>query len=309
MRIVHFLIVFLALLGGCSRARITTAIKADGSWVRTVALTGQEKKEGMQMGPALDDTFIVPTGAGWTSKEEKKAEDRTLIFERTVAAGGSVKGDLAIKDDEPGKVKVTNEATVTRQGPKRFEYKEIVRWTGAPPKNMGVIKPEDLAEFKTFLPAPLATDANARALGEKTAALAIPMLFGPGDPLLAVGLMHPDLAMRRASQRVGALLLKALDEQFGQRLTPVERREVARKLIEKSFSSTRPSPPDPSAGPPSGKSTGLTPLMFVLKAPGKVVSSNGEVDELTGEVYWALFPEAASMKEVVLTAVVEVEGK
>jgi hypothetical protein len=45
--------------------------------------------------------------------------------------------------------------------------------------------------------------------------------------------------------------------------------------------------------------------MFVVKSPGKVISSNGELDELTGEVYWALFPPAASLKPVVLTALVE----
>ena len=47
--------------------------------------------------------------------------------------------------------------------------------------------------------------------------------------------------------------------------------------------------------------------MFVVKSPGKVVSSNGELDELTGEVYWALFPPAASLKPVILTAVVEID--
>jgi hypothetical protein len=47
--------------------------------------------------------------------------------------------------------------------------------------------------------------------------------------------------------------------------------------------------------------------MFIVKIPGKVISSNGEVDELTGEVYWALFPQAAALKPVVLTAVVEMD--
>ena len=46
--------------------------------------------------------------------------------------------------------------------------------------------------------------------------------------------------------------------------------------------------------------------MFVLRTPGRVVSSNGEVDEFTGEVYWALFPEGAALKDITLTAVCEV---
>jgi hypothetical protein len=79
-----------------------------------------------------------------------------------------------------------------------------------------------------------------------------------------------------------------------------------RKIIAGSFASARPVQPDPSAGPPDKSSGGgLTPLMFIVKTPGRVVSSNGETDEFTGEVYWALFPEAASLKDVTLTAVVE----
>ena len=51
-----------------------------------------------------------------------------------------------------------------------------------------------------------------------------------------MGLMHPDLAVRRAGQRMGALMVKALEEQFGDKLTPAERREVARKIIQETFS-------------------------------------------------------------------------
>ncbi|HEV1286984.1 MAG TPA: hypothetical protein VNU44_16805, partial [Bryobacteraceae bacterium] len=108
--------------------------------------------------------------------------------------------------------------------------------------------------------------------------------------------------------RIGSVLLKALEEQFGDKMTPAERRAVALKLIETSFAQAKPKTPDPAAGPPSSdKGSGLTPLMFVVKSAGKIVSSNGEVDELTGEVYWALFPPAASFKPVVMTAVVEID--
>jgi hypothetical protein len=31
------------------------------------------------------------------------------------------------------------------------------------------------------------------------------------------------------------------------------------------------------------------------------------LDDLTGEVYWALYPPAAAMKPVVLTAVIEID--
>jgi hypothetical protein len=301
-------IVALALTSACARARVTTTIKPDGSWTRTVAFTGQEKKEG-NMAPTIEDTFVVPSGPGWKSAESKKNDDRVLTLERTQAAGTKLQADLSLKAGEEGKLNLVNEVTVTRLAPRRFEYRETLKWKGDPPKMMGAVKPEDLAEIKAALPKPLATDANARALATKTAELIFPVMFGPGDPLLAVGLLHPDLAERRMMQRVGAVLMKALEEQFGDKMQVSERREVVRKLIATGFSSSKPSQPDPANGPPASKGPALTPLMFIVKSPGRIVSSNGEVDDVTGEVYWALFSDAASLKDLVLTAIVETEGK
>jgi hypothetical protein len=293
------------LSSACARARVTTTIQPDGSWTRSVSLIGQEKKEG-QMTPTLEDTFVIPSGAAWKSSEEKKNEERTLTLDRVLAPGASIEGDVSVKA-AAGKLNAVNQVTVARIGPNRFEYRETLRWKGDPTEVVDKIKAEDLAKLKANLPAALRSDANARALAAKTAELSIPLLFGPGDPLLAMGFLHPDLAVRRASQRVGVLMVKALEEQFGDKLTPAQRREVAIKMIQETFSSATvtPKPPDPSSGP-SKNSSGFVPLIFIVKAPGRVVSSNGEVDELTGEVFWGLFSEAAAFKDVVLTAVVEV---
>jgi hypothetical protein len=249
---------------------------------------------------------VLPPKEGWQLHEEKKNSERTLTFERTLAPGAAINGDLSIKGAAPGQLTLVNEVTVSRVAPRRFEYRETLRWTGPPP-DASTIKPEQLAQIKAALPKDLATDANARAVLEKIGKLAVPLLFGPGDPLLALGLVHPDLAARRMSQRVGAVMLKALEEQFGNKLSPAERRELARKLIELTVAQTKPVQPDPAKGPKADSGPGLVPLMFVFKAPGKVISTNGEVDELAGEIYWALFPEAASLQPVILTAVVQME--
>src|ERR1035438_3899253 len=265
------------LAGACARARVTTTIKADGSWTRSVSLSGQDKKEG-QMTPTLEDAFVIPSGAAWKSHEEKKNEERTLTLERVLAAGASLDGDVSVKAGAEGKLNMVNQATVTQVAPNRFEYRETLRWKGDPTKILGKLKPEDLAKIKAKLPVELATNANEQALAEKTAELSIPLLFGPGDPLLAMGLLHPDLAVRRVGQRMGALMVKALEEQFGDKLTAAQRREVAIKMIQDTFSSatatTKMTPPDTSNGP-SANSSAFVPLIFIVKAPGRVVSSNG----------------------------------
>jgi len=292
----------LAALCGCARSRITTEIKARGAWTRTDAFIGQEKKEG-QMTPSIDDVFLLPSGAEWKSSTSKSDKDSTITLERTLHPGDSLKGDLSIKAAED-KLQLTNEVTVRRIAPRQFEYTEILSWKGG--KGDLDIKPEQFEQIKAALPKPLGTDANAHALAQRMIGMVVPVMFGPGDPLLALGLMHPDLAERRASQRVGVVMMKALDDQFGAQMTVDQRKDVVRKLIETSFAASRPVQPDPSSGPPDKSSgSGLTPLMFIVKTPGRVISSNGETDEFTGEVYWALFPEAATLNDVKLTAVCE----
>ncbi len=296
----------LAILTGCTRARVTTEIQSGASFTRSIALTAPEpKKDQMNMGGNIEDQFVLP-GAGWKSSKETKDSNITTSFERAFPAGTPVKGDLTIKGDD-GKPVLMNEVLVTRLAPKRYEYRETLRWTGTAPNGIKV-KPEDYSKLKAALPPALATDENARALAGKVAELSIPMLFGPGDPLLTMGLLHPDLAGRRLSQRMGGVMMKAMEDQFGDKTTLAQRREVVQKMVEISIAQGRPSTPDPASGPPSsGKGGSLTPLMFVLKTPGKIVSSNGEWDEVAGELFWGLFPPAAALKPVVMTAVVDMD--
>jgi hypothetical protein len=307
---VAVVLVVVGLFSACSKARITTEIKGGDNWTRTVTLSGPEKKEGgMNMAPSVEESFVLPAAKdGWKLHEDKKDADRTLTFEKTLAIGASLKGDLSIRGADPAQMNLVNEVTVSRVAPRRFEYRETLRWTGPKPEMLS-FKLEDLAQLKAVLPKPLATDANARAVMEKTSVLSVPLLFGPGDPLLAIGLIHPDLAARRMSQRVGGVLLKALEEQFGDKMSLPERREVARQIIEATFAKTKPSQPDPAAPPSNKKDSGLVPLMFIVKSPGKVISTNGEVDDLNGEIYWAMFPEAASFQPVVLTVILQIDPR
>jgi hypothetical protein len=141
---------------------VTTEIKVGGSWTRTVALGGQQKKEGQPNMGAVEDSFVLPSGPGWKSHEEKKGDDRTLTFERTLTAGATSKGDLSVKGGNAGATELVNEVTVTRLAPRRFEYKETLRWTGTPPK--AKITDEDLARVKATLPPALATESGGPRL-------------------------------------------------------------------------------------------------------------------------------------------------
>jgi hypothetical protein len=78
-------------------------------------------------------------------------------------------------------------------------------------------------------------------------------------------------------------------------------------LIQETLNPGKLTQPDPAvaAAATSGSNIGLTPLMFIVQPPGKVISTNGEIDEFTGEIFWAMFEGAATYQDVVMTAVLE----
>ena len=308
-----FVIFTLILVSGCARAKFVTEAKADGSWQRTNTFTGKVQKEGSMPGTGLEDIFVLPTGTAWKVHEEKKGDDRILTFDRTLARGASLKGDVSLKGEGPDKISLVNQVTVTKRGPNQIEYRETLHWSGPSDLRSNAVKPEDLATVRAALPKAVATDENAKAIIENAARQFIPMLFGPGEPLLAIGIMHPDLAERRIHRQVGASLDKALVERFGDKLSAGERHEVVANLIRVQLGAAKPATPDPTAAPSSkggsNNGSGLTPLIFIVHAPGRVVSTNGERDDFTGEVYWAMYPEAALFNDIVMTAVFDVTAK
>ena len=59
----------------------------------------------------------------------------------------------------------------------------------------------------------------------------------------------------------------------------------------------------PSKKDDSGMASNLT---FSVQMPGKIISSNGEVNHSTHTTFWGLYPETAAMGDIVLTATCQV---
>jgi hypothetical protein len=98
-------------------------------------------------------------------------------------------------------------------------------------------------------------------------------------------------------------LYSALESEYGDKMTLQQRQSTVKKLVESVFkSTTEKTNVDPTKGPDKENSS-LTALTFSVKMPGKIISTNGDLDKLTNEIYWGMYPEAASIgQEIVLTA-------
>lgn len=312
------------LATGCSRAVITTTVKSDGAFSRKIVFHGPSGDKGAGlggpgMGAELKDTFEMPAGGPWKTKREKLESEETYTAERDLTPGSVQKQDIAIKSGDQAKpgVFVVNEATVRSIGPGKWEYHETLHWKGKLPDLIANADPDMMKKVKASLPPALATDALVRQVSVDVDKELWHLLFGPGDPLISSWtqlMMEPEAVGRKMSLRMGPGLDKALAAQLGAKLTAQERRECVRKIITalvddlNSKAGAGANPAKAGDKPDFGEAA-MTALTFSVKLPGKIVSTNGQRDDYTGEVYWSVYPQAAVLGDVELTAICDTNAQ
>lgn len=288
------------LLTGCARSTSYTEIRKDGTWQRKLTLvlgsqTGMSDKE-----PKIEDVFVVPKGAGWKTESKKENDEIVFTASREMKLGELIEGDLSIIDE--GKVSLVNEVQV-KEADGRFIYRETFRWKGTKPKEIDKPMPELMKTLNEALPA-TATKEDKEFLAVKLQAEIWRVLMGPGDPILFSLLLQPDYAERKLRQRLGKAVINLLIQRLGDRLTDDQRREAGRKLMSLDKIKEVFDPKEKAESEQkSDKQSYLVTMAMIVKMPGEIISSNGEVDPLTNEVYWAMLPEAAAIGEVTLEAI------
>lgn len=310
------------LATGCSRSVISTTVKPDGSFTRKIVFhvpnLGDKGDLGVRgMGGELKDSFEMPAGGPWKTKKDKTENEETYTAERDLTPGSVQKQDIAIKSgnkDKPG-IFVVNEATVRSVGPGKWEYHETLHWSGKLPDLMVNFSPDALKAVKASLPAALATDANARPITAAVAKELWHVMFGPGDPLISSWtqiMMEPETVGRKMAVRMSPGLDKAIAAQMGDKMTAQERRACVHKLIASMVdgiaAKTGSDPTKMDAKPDFGEAA-LAALTFSVKLPGKILSTNGVRDDYSGEVYWSVYPQAAAIGDVEMTAICDTNAQ
>ena len=220
---------------------------------------------------------------------------------------------------KPGPVIVTNEVSVRRVAPGRLEYREVFRWKGKRPEGgMGAPDPEMDEAFRKAVPPAVAADpALAKAIQTSIAREMLRSVFGPGEPIMPLLLFHTDYAEYRLRRNLTAAVRKAFREHAGEKMTEEQRATAEKQLVDaltrsittksKALSSPGgPQPPATESGEKKDDGGSPVALFIRVKMPGKVIETNGEYDEYTGEVVWPLYSAAAGFEDVVLTAICEV---
>lgn len=287
----------------------------------------------------LRATFVLPAsgtlGARVTTTNARQKPDADFIYyaaQRTaaLAPGDTLRGDVSLLRPAATTAQnaapvVVNEASVQPRGSGRVEYRETLRWRGAAlPTELLRSDPALDAALAAHLPAAvLASGANdpAGAAARRAVALRVQrrlwhVAFGPGHSGRGPALFAPAGLTQQTyvREQTRAALGDALEAEFPGRLLASERRETARNVARALFAPKL----TPASGAGNGHeqtaatvhdSGGAAPwaaLTFTLKAPGRVLETNGRYNARRGTVTWTLYAAAPAAGPIVLSALCEV---
>lgn len=287
-------------LTGCGRVTAMSTVQKDGSFERRIVFTSPEEKSDpngatITMGPKAEEMFQMPSGNGWKVSKSTAGGNTTRTAVRNIAAGEKAEDDLKVLTKGVSQLK--NEASIRPLGDGTFEYLERLTWSG-PKDKSGFQSGELRAVLKKHLPKDL---QDSESLDKMTALIgtsAIKVLLGPSDPLIGLLMIHPDLAERRLRSRLAGAVVSSIGTVYGSKVVMADREKIARGMLSDTFAKDglgmKKKVEEATNEGPGGNSAPL-PLLMVVRVPGKIIATNGEVDLTTGEVYWGLFPEAASL--------------
>jgi hypothetical protein len=209
----------------------------------------------------------------------------------------------------PPKLMLSNTVTVREIEPGKWEYKEVIRWNGPPMRDSDFSDKDAAEKLRKVMPPALQNDPGVARVTTNVQREIFSLIFGPGEPLLAQTLFHTELAEYRLVSRITNALDKALVAEFGTRLTEADRKTILAALVEDAANGVT----DKTKKPPVGEKEGSSPMgnempiamLFRVKMPGKVISTNGQYIPETGEVIWPMYSMAPAFGEVTLTAICE----
>jgi hypothetical protein len=130
-------------------------------------------------------------------------------------------------------------------------------------------------------------------------------MFGPPEPMITALISNPEFAERKLKAKFGSAMDHVLEREMGAKLDKAARLDAIRKLIAKLDANDLMESEQGQKKEESSNSNFVS-MFASVKLPGRIVESNGETDEVTGEVYWSLMPDAAQLGDVTLRAVCEV---
>lgn len=288
------LVTALALLPGCARVMVTTTLHADGSYQRQEKLT----MSSLNGSKGFNAYFHFRAEKDGVKYEKALEGDQPkLTITRDGIAGAKEPIDLEVVG-ENNKPLVSSQVSVGKQADGKILYTERLRWLGDP----NVFNLEeyfaDQRSIRAALPPAYRSQKTVVALTGASSELMNGLLLGPPKPYIVKAMLNKELAKVELLDAVTAFL-EEHKQSWLPGITQEQETQLARSLLDiyvyKDLGKV-----DKSKPSQTGEMQMLVPLAYVVKAPGKVVQTNGTVSK-DGRVYWGLVPLATAKHDIVLS--------
>ncbi len=311
IRRLAFVLLSLSLVS-CARFGAVTEVSANGTWTRESRFITSEDssdKPGsleFSIRQELSDYFVIPEDDGWQRGASNELGEGVLTLRRSANEGEKL-SELTVLS-KAGEPWVRNEVTVRRLSDERLEYRETLRWVGP---RIDAVK-EASKKFVEALVEQLPDDIEKREVVATVLAKSlrqnyVRLLFGGSNqqPLMSQAMVHREVAVRRLSTRLRMAALADLQAQLGDHPQAKRWPEVTAHIA-KFATLEKLGKDDDGENDLLDDDRLLIPLSFTAKLPGRIIETNGEVDPVSGEIYWTLFAGSAAFEDVVIRAVCEV---
>ncbi|HLO98355.1 MAG TPA: hypothetical protein VK171_07150 [Fimbriimonas sp.] len=302
MKLSSFVPMLLALFAvGCAKTSSTTVVEENGNWTRTVKYTiGKD--------PAGDkwmDVFALPEDGTFKKSEVTKESEKSTTLSKSYKVGIDPITDIIVKD--AGVTRLKNYVMVREIAPGKFEYYEKIVFPEPKTDKMDEDSAKYIARIKEALPAGIATEEELKQLSKKSIVGLMRLMFGPDDHLFGTLLLNPDGAGRRLKFKIAKQQYDLLRATFGTKLTDEQLQATVKKLLADFDAQdvAKSNQPDPQSPTPQSNSDFIG-ISVAVKMPGTLVETNGDIDPLTGEVFWDLASNSAELEPVELRAVYQV---
>lgn len=302
MKLSAFVPVLLALcVVGCAKTSSTTVVEENGNWTRTVKYTiGKDPGADQWM-----DVFALPEDGSFKKSEETKESEKITTLTKSYKVGIDPISDIIIKDK--GATMVKNYVMVREIAPGKFEYFEKIVYPNPKVDKLNSDSEKYIATLKAALPPGVATDEEIKLIAKKSVVAFMRLLFGPDDHLFGTLLLNPDGAGRRLKFRIAKQQYDLLRATLGNKITDEQIQQTVKTMLKDLDveDKAKGSQPDPNAAGP-GNNSDFVGISVAVKMPGTLVETNGDIDPLTGEVFWDLASNSAELEPVELRAVYQV---
>ncbi|MEI7576694.1 MAG: hypothetical protein WCK51_07365 [Armatimonadota bacterium] len=301
----RFLVALLgiAALTGCARTSSTTVVDANGDWHRTVKLTiskGMGVNDPAAAAEEWPTPFKLPTGAEWSKTESVKEDEKTITLSRDVKAGDTQLTDIVGQDEKSKKTTLKNFVQVKEIEPGVFEYYEkIVNPNPDKTPNSDIVKFKE--SLGKALPAGVSLDDEDANLVAKQMVVSVSrIMFGPDDHLFGSIITNPEGAGRRLKVGLGKVLDTAFKTHLSAKLNDGQRKEVIAKLMAEVDGESIKNSKKSDASPDKAGEGSFVGMSVSVKFPGEIISTNGEIDPYTGEVFWDFLSASAEIEPLEL---------